>query len=504
MFSSKKGFEQQQSIRPIMHGSTSNSLALPLIDNRVSLPTESTRQTVTQPGEMLQREIISPFSQESSDSSINDIQREVHKFNILEASGHSFLERKAALEQLSLVEGLIYQWFNNQQEIDLDAKPEALKMKGLMNLVQQARTELVEQSIQQQDTEAPVVGIDHLPEIVRLQVNSLWQKLLKGEGIKISDDGEFQTRMMSDFSRLLQVEMGRRLISGIIMTGKGLEIVPVANTGKFAASPEDPDLESMRRVKPSIAKLGEASSSSSSAMDSDVSFDSSGFVALDFRHRNQAQRLDVLQDLRVYNPQSKGVVIKSENGEQPFSFGEGVGSRITVPDGMRDAMPHASSRMADETGYEIIAPTFITLGHELGHVLRSAQGMSASADGRALIEHGFPGVENHDRPEEFFNIGGVENSLRLESGIVPRHDHGNLYSFWAVRAMNNVEKMERQIEGLLTNIAGTREERRVKNIQVDINDYLRPRILKLMAGKEDITSVINLLTKLKQDILNML
>lgn len=481
-------------------GSPGNLATTALVDNRAAF-NNNQNASVTHSPLTIQREIRSPFVEKTTDISINDIQREIVRYNILQAKGHSFLQRKAALQQLSLIETLVYQWFGNQQEMDLDAKPLALKMKGLMNELQRERIYLVTQSIKSHDAEPPVAGFDHLPKIIQHQISFLWQRLLKREGIEISGDADFFMKMMADFSRLLQVDMGRRLIQGIVITNKGLKITPVAATGKFAARPDDPEKESMTRVKPVVS--GAASSSSSSSGDVSGDLDTSEFVRVDFREKNKAQRLDILQDLRVRNAGSKGVSIRSEMGDAHFAFAEGVGSRITVPDGMHDASRHSSSRMADERGFELIAPTFITLGHELGHVLRSAQGMSASEDGSALIKHGFPGVENHDRPEEFFNIGGVENSLRLESGIMPRHGHGNLYSFWAVKAMNSVEKMERQLELLMPAYKDTRDERKLKNIKVDIDTYLRPKILALMGGKGSITEVLKLLSKLKLELLDM-
>jgi hypothetical protein len=434
---------------------------------------------------VIQAKLQSAFENKKTNEEIDGIQQEIDKYNKLEEGSKSFIERKAVLQQLSLVETMIFQWFNNHMKVDLDVETTAVNMKFLMNGAQTERINLVARSVNEKDEEPPVAGFDSLHPTTQQRVTLIWKKLLAGSGIKITGDKNFEIKVLADFSRLLQLQMGRRLIAGIMITDKGLVITPTTMAaGKFVARPNDAEKESLYKIDPEKV-------------------DTSLFLDLDYRKKNQAQRLDILQDLRVKDPTSTGVKITSEKGIEYFAFNEGTGSTLPVPVDAKDAMQHNSSRMSDEKGNEIIAPTFINLGHELGHVLRSAQGMSASNEGDKLISHGFPDVEQPDRPEEFFNIEGVENPLRLEAGILPRHGHGNVYSHWAVKTMNSIEKMEKNIDGISSKITG-KDAEILKKIKTGISDVLRPQVLDLMGGKGSITGVLDLFQAIQKDVNGLL
>ena len=169
---------------------------------------------------------------------------------------------------------------------------------------------------------------------------------------------------------------------------------------------------------------------------------------------------------------------------------------MPVPINSFDAMPNTNSRMADRYGNEVIAPTFINLGHELGHVLRSAQGISASGEGgSSLLRHSFKDPEA-SRPEEFFNIGGVENRLRLESGMTERYSHGNLYTHWAVEGMNTIEQMMEQIKNKLKEVGEeSAAALRLKALQKKLLELLEPFQL-LMNGKGKIEPLLAMLRQI--------
>ena len=137
--------------------------------------------------------------------------------------------------------------------------------------------------------------------------------------------------------------------------------------------------------------------------------------------------------------------------------------------------------MADAHGHEVIAPTFINLGHELGHVFRSAQGLSAVAVGGDLMTHGFPTAAAVDRPEEFFNIEGIENPLRAQAGIARRHGHGNLYSHWAVALMNQLEGVAQNITNQLHNPLAATLHPALRELQTELL-ALQDEVQALLGG----------------------
>ncbi|MEL6558655.1 MAG: hypothetical protein AAFQ94_10760 [Bacteroidota bacterium] len=379
-------------------------------------------------GAVVQAKLKDPFSK-SHDHELQTISTAITNYNKIGGFRFSFPidERKQALNQLSVIEHLIYSWFGNHQK---QGSPEDEQMRYLMNWVLHERQDLVALSLKNNDKEPPVANFDELPIELRNRIILLWQELLKNDSIRIEGNHQFKVKIMTDFSRLLETKMGRTLIGGIIETAKGLVISPTSLAhGKFVARPVEPDKEKLEN-----------------------SDSGAGFVQISVSGTHERNRQKMLQHVKTFNPQSKGVTVMSEKGTKHYKFGEGSGSTLPVPVDSQDSIPHPSSRMADEVGNEVIAPTFINLGHELGHVLRSAQGISASGGaGMDLVKHGFNKPEV-SRPEEFFNIGAVENSLRRQSGIKERHGHGNYYTFWANEGMRSVFRMKEEIGVIKTNI----------------------------------------------------
>jgi hypothetical protein len=428
---------------------------------------------------VVQAKLDNPFEKgpEVTDVAILQIIKEVRIYN--EIGGYRITfpisERKQALTQLGKIERLIYTWFGNQRSHDLDVNQINMGMKTLMNSVSFERQSLVELSIGKKDEDPPIANFDELEKPLKEEITLIWRQLLAGKGIQIEGPSTFRIKVLSDFSRLLETKMGRTLAGGILNTGKGLVISPPAmGKGKLVAMPNEPAKEGLEETQ-----------------------EHENFAELDIRDMEEAQRLRLLQHVRMIYPKSPGVSVRSELGVRHFKFGEGTGSTLPVPIDSLDAMPNVNSRMADRYGNEVIAPTFINLGHELGHVLRSAQGISASgAGGGSLLQHSF---ENPDvsRPEEFFNIGGVENRLRLESGMMERYSHGNLYTHWAVEGMDTIQQITEQIKNKLKEVeAESPAALRLKTLNKKLLELEEPFQL-LMNGKGKIDPLLAQLRKLK-------
>jgi hypothetical protein len=433
----------------------------------------------------IQAKLKNPFEDGPvADPEISRILMEAEIYNKIGGWRFSFplQERKQALTQLGKIERLIYRWFTNQESPDLNTSPSAIRMKELMNLVQAERQSLVAISVAEEDDVPPVANFDELPDHLREQITLIWKALLKGQGIQIEGPKEFRIKILTDFSRLLETEMGRTLAGGIIETGQGLVIHPTTlAAGKYVARPNDPEKEGIEQSEAS-----------------------EGFVPVDVRNLNEPQRLRLLQHVRGANPKSPGMSVTSERGVRHFRFGTGTGSTLPVPIDSRDAMNHVSSRMADAEGRESITPTFIALGHELGHVLRSAQGISASGDGgRSLLEHSFESPEV-SRPEEFFNIGGVENRLRAETGIRTRHGHGNLYTHWAIEGMESIEKLVREIARDLPKVPPHSEEALLlKGLREELLGLQEP-FQNLLNGRGEIAPLLARLNGLQRRTMDTL
>lgn len=427
---------------------------------------------------VIQAKLKNPFGKSpEKEHELNLISFNIDKYNSIGGFRLTFPleERQQALSQLAVVERLIYSWFGSHQ---MQGTPLDIEMRHLMNAVLDERQSLVHASLKNNDKAPPVANLDKLPGLIQKKVAETWHKLLHGEGIQIKGDNSFQLKILTDFSRLLETQMGQTLIGGIIDTAKGLIIHPTTLAhGKFVARPNDSEKEGLLNSAPDPA-----------------------FMPVDLRGMEEHNRLQALQHIRTTHLGSPGVSVTSEKGVKHFRFGEGTGSTLPVPADSRDAMMHPSSRMADRSGNEVIAPTFINLGHELGHVLRSAQGMSGAGEaGRDLIQHGFNNAEV-SRPEEFFNIGGVENKLRRESGIKERHGHGNYYSHWASSGMTQIFKMIDEINVLKTKVQpGSDKALRLSALEHHFNSLIEP-FQELMRGNGNVDQLKEVLRKEIKDV----
>ncbi|MGH2919025.1 MAG: DnaJ domain-containing protein [Solirubrobacteraceae bacterium] len=169
--------------------------------------------------------------------------------------------------------------------------------------------------------------------------------------------------------------------------------------------------------------------------------DAHRYAALVFTaHHTVQQRKEALNDVRFAHPAALGFSVTTDAGTRYFRFNRGTASTMTVPSDARDASLHPSSRLVGIHGEEIIAPTFVNLGHELGHVVRSLHGIGgSSADATALVRHAFPGAGADMRTEEFFNIDAVENRIRAEAELSRREGHTNWVGRELVRLHDAVE-----------------------------------------------------------------
>ncbi|HKV06984.1 MAG TPA: hypothetical protein VJ725_02530, partial [Thermoanaerobaculia bacterium] len=365
----------------------------------------------------------------------------VERYN--NAVGHKLIfgaeSRRAALGHLHQLERYLYGWFASKKSPDLDESPEALRMKGLMNEVQKERIDLVERSISAKDEAPPVASLNAENQE---RVTGIWNRLLANDGIRIQETGEeeevskrqkgFRTKVLADFSRLLETEAGRDLVGGIQGAGGGLTIKPTTLAkGKFAARSLDPDSEGLRTV-PAPAEEHQQD-----------------FAPINVNGMTKQDKIRLFHNIKTLHPDKRGFALNTDGGTQHFEFGPGSDSELKVPVDAQDALRHPSSRGVDSEGNEIIAPTFVNLGHELGHVLRARQGVITDENaGRDLFERAFPGEEHEGRVEEFFNIPAAENPVREQSGISPRPGHGNLMLHQGLLHMQWLQKIQAQIASL--------------------------------------------------------
>lgn len=318
-------------------------------------------------------------------------------------------ERRAALKTLHEIELAVYGFFDSLNFADLDVAPANIDMKRLMNSVQDERRRLAVISLKEKDKNPPVANFDQLQLDEQQKITLIWNNLRKNSGIKIEGDQAFRETVLADFARLIENQFGRDLVHRIVIEKNALVITPTTlEKGKFVASPIDNETEG-------FTLLPEAPE------------DTENYVKVNPATLTENEKVSLFRRIRITSPDKKGVALKSASGYEFYKFGGGSRSQLPFPANARDAAENVSSRLLGSGNREVIAPTFVILAHELGHVLRSLLGISASKAGSEFIETAFGGKVTSDRPEEFFNINDIENAVRAENRISAREGHSNLY-----------------------------------------------------------------------------
>ncbi len=373
-------------------------------------------------------------------------------------------ERRAALKTLHRIEISVYSYFDARNAQDLDVDPANIEMKTLMNGVQRERRDLVSLSISKNDKAPPVANFLELSPPEREKVSLIWRNLLKGNGISIKGNTEFTHNVLADFARLIENQFGRDLVHRIAIEKNALVITPTTlEQGKFVARPDNPDLEGFTLL-PGVPQYPE------------------DYLRIDPALIPKEDKLSIFRDVRRENPLAKGIALKLIGRTEYYQFNKGTGSSLPIPADAQDAKPNISSRLLGEGGREVIAPTFVNLAHELGHVLRSLLGISASQAGNQFIESAFGSLEGVTRPEEFFNINDIENSIRAENRISKREGHGNSYMEISSRLFGKMESWRRYIGifkpgkyGLSFGVKANELEQRMFEIQGELQRILQAR-----------------------------
>jgi len=333
------------------------------------------------------------------------------------------LKREEYQERLALLRQLdrdVYQWLDQNKSPNPDANPRMAVMQELLQESEKEHEGIIRE-IQSAETFNLPIDTTGIDEDTVAKVKEMWEGILSGKSnIKLSTGGKFGDKMLARIAKLLQTPFGRELIGEL---GKPQEdpsrqvrivanLPPSINEGKagsFAKPIDEP------RLPQTLSER---------VLGAPVIRDQHGLVEVD----------DVISpatDYPVVNSpkQLNDAIMKRETkgvtwGGQRYRFGGGQGSYVRIQD---DTASHV-----DKNLNKIVAPGFITLGHELGHTLRILHGGSLAnptlyskhAEGFGLDKS----LDSLDKNiwsdlEEFVNINEAENQLRKESGMTLRSFH---------------------------------------------------------------------------------
>jgi len=332
---------------------------------------------------------------------------------------------QASFNALQAVERASYTWFDdfsqNNQKFSGNASVTTLK-----TLLTEVNTEHEQLIIGSKDLDQvlPFDPTGLQPNVIQ-DMKNLWQDIVNNRGkIQLVGSDPNKQRAMSELGRILSTNTGRRMLAllNAPTPGKAKNITPDLTNIYIGENKAQLPLN-VQNASPDVADLGFAvaqpintSENSNRSIEKTTAVSSTkiGKVfkpkAQDFPSASPGH-LDVVRDSAWGG--KKGFT----HGAQKYKFGKKTtGAFVTNPE-------NNSIHPGKGHGNQILAPSWVTMGHELGHAANMRTGATTMKTNALMGLAGGGNNDHWDNPEELLNIENVENALRGEVGLSERDGH---------------------------------------------------------------------------------
>ena len=303
----------------------------------------------------------------------------------------------------------INQWFDVHKEPDMKKVANGPYLLHLHEEVAMEHERLVEIAYQNPDKVIPV-NLATLSVEEAVAVHRIWKPIVSGSGnISVVGTSDFQKKMYANLARLLQGSYGRAMIEYL----DGGE-VKTSNRTTIGANFDETFARHGTKGEP---KGSYAFPRASLTDDEDKSSDV--IVEKVDKHYPVAVTRDDINRLMLAG--APGVNHKGVS----YTFGTGGGSLVKI-------VEEGGKSLTDKQLNQILTPSYLTLGHELGHAMRNRGGASFAHAGSGtfdkllLEEEGSTDAQARTLwtdPEEIVNITSSENKLRQEHLLTERNYH---------------------------------------------------------------------------------
>lgn len=357
----------------------------------------------------------------SEDQELAEVAQAVAAYNaVAEAVGPAGFQQRINL--LQAVERGIYAWFReaSTKNVRLHQTQHTDAMKALLAECEAEHEALIDASKDMEEV-LPFDSSNFTPEELG-QARALWRSIVDSQGnIKVSGSEGYQKRVRSELAKILGTPTGLRLLTFLNAPKTGEAGLPrtigqIFISDDLSVVPEDvrnatPVLEDLDHSE--AQRLGAEATHPTRATEAPhAGAAPEGYTTMgEGKGARGAHRDAVLGG-------GRGVV----RGGQREEFGEGVGSFVT-------SFPGAGLNVNKETK-EILTPSWVTLGHELGHSAHMKAGASnlhdksaAPSDTFKQLAGGEEETKKWDNLEELLVIKNIENALRAETGQAKRDGH---------------------------------------------------------------------------------
>jgi hypothetical protein len=299
-------------------------------------------------------------------------------------------------------------WFDSHKATDMEKVPNGPWMFHLHQEVSLEHQGLVEIAYKNPDKVIPV-NLNTLEKDEIVAVRKIWKSIVSESGnILVVGNTEFQKRTYANLARLLQGSYGRAMI-------EYLDGGTVKQANRITISNDFDD--TFKRHGDKQQPAGSYAYPRVNLRDDN---DNSRDVIVEKTDKGYpvANTRDDINRLLLEG--KKGVNYKGVS----YTFGGGSGSLVKI---VEEDKP-----LSDKDLNRILTPSYITLGHELGHAMRNRGGASfanagVSTSNKLITEE--EGSDDDDAralwtdEEEVVNITTSEKRLREEHLLTTRHYH---------------------------------------------------------------------------------
>jgi hypothetical protein len=303
----------------------------------------------------------------------------------------------------------INKWFDLYKGPDMKNVPNGPYLLNLHEEVAKEHVLLVDVAYKNPNAVIPV-NLATLSEEEQLAVHTIWKSIVSGSGnISVVGASEFQKKMYANLAKLLQGSYGRAMIAyldgGEVKTANRTTIGSDFGSTFAHHGKEDTEEGSYAFPRANLRNSDDTSS--------DVIVETT-----DKHYPVAVTRDDITRLMMAGRP---GVNHKGVS----YTFGKGGGSLVKI-------VEEGGESLVDKQLNQILTPSYLTLGHELGHAVRNRGGASFAHAGTEtfdklqLEEEGEKSAQAGalwTSSEEIINITSSENRLRKEHLLTERNYH---------------------------------------------------------------------------------
>ena len=358
----------------------------------------------------------------------------VAAYNAVAGKRTTPLEFQACFNGLQTVDRAIYRWFGKvtASHQRLEGNPHAAEIQALLAEAEREHQDLVDASKDLVDVlPFDTTALDS-KDVTALK--TLWQEIVHSRGkIKLVGSTAYNRRVASELAKMLSTPTGRGMLK-FLNTPKPSEVLgspESALTNVYIGEKLSNLPQEVRTASPEVEEREHSEAQPLNVSEGDPQRKQEKLTEATESDIGPTNAPDKTQFPEVTDTTMSRVREAIFGGLSGFTVGakkyefntKGTGAFVT-------SFPGISVLPAKGTGHELMTPGWVTLGHELGHVVNMRAGATTVTKKShfddplvTALAGGKDKAKKWDNAEELLNIENIENALRRESSLAEREGH---------------------------------------------------------------------------------